>query len=76
MDFWALYGVTAPAPDPTNPPPACVGQIWVRNGSDCAVSVVIEEGERVPYCWGVPQTEWPPADAILVSGPHSPWRAV
>ncbi len=75
MDFWALYGAIEPAPSPLTPPPACNGQVWVRNGWDSVVSIVMDGTTRVPYCWGVPQAEWPPENAILVAGPHAPWAA-
>jgi len=75
MDFWTLYGTAAPTPDPQNPPPACAGQVWVLNGWDSTLGVYMDNGARVPVCWGVPQTEWPPFGAFLVAGPHSPWRA-
>lgn len=76
-DYWTLYGVVEPMPDPTNPPPACVGQVWVKPLEDregVIVDVLLEEGIRVPYCFGVPHYAWPPEGAVLVSGPHAPWR--
>ena len=78
-DYWTLYGTTEPTPDPGNPPPPCIGQVWIRE-SDCRestiVDMIIESGERVPYCFGVPYPPdlWPPEGAMLVYGPHAPWR--
>jgi hypothetical protein len=77
MNYWNLYGVTEPTPDPANPPPSCVGQVWVRladNREGIIVDMLDEDGQRVPYCFGVPIYAWPPEGSILVYGPHAPWQ--
>lgn len=78
-DYWTLYGTTEPTPDPSNPPPACLGQVWVmqEGGREGLVNdILLENGERIPYCFGLPWPVgfWPPEGAVLVSGPHAPWR--
>jgi len=76
-DYWTLYGVAEPTPDPAHPPVACVGQVWAKPLEDregIIVDILLEDGKRVPYCFGVPHYEWPPEGAVLVSGPHAPWK--
>lgn len=80
IDYWTIYSHAEPTPDPTNPPPPCLGQVWViqENGREGLVNdMIFEKGERVPYCFGCPWPPelWPPEGAILVSGPHAPWRS-
>lgn len=78
MDYWILYGATKPMPDPANPPPACIGQVWVRpaDARESLVSdMLTEDGTRVPIVFGGACSIWPPVGALLVAGPHAPWRA-
>lgn len=80
MNYWTLYGTFEPIPDPANPPPACLTQVWVRplDAREGIVSDVVDDGGvRVVYCFGVAYTpdEWPPEGSILVAGPHAPWQS-
>lgn len=78
-DYWTLYGTTEPVPDPANPPPACLGQVWVRVGEGregLVYDIIDDNGVRTTYVFGIPHTPdyWPPEGAVLVSGPHAPWQ--
>jgi hypothetical protein len=79
IDYWTIYGHAEPAPDPANPPPPCLGQVWVRLGETregLVNDVTTEGGVRYAHCFGVPHgpDQWPPEGAVLVSGPYAPWR--
>jgi len=78
MSVWEIYGVTEPVSGGKAPIP-CLGQVWYRNTSneESLVSAIAEQdGVRVSYVFNVPhaQDAWPPEDAVLIAGPHAPWK--
>lgn len=78
MSIWEIYGVVEPVSGGTAPA-ACLGQVWYRastNEESLIAAVVEQDGVRVAYVFNAPASpdEWPPEDAVLISGPHSPWK--